>query len=636
VIQETQVAGKPLDIVHDIFVSYSKKDRLRLEPFLDAFRRERLRFWIDEDIRPGHRWSEPLTAALKASRYVVVFLTEESTKSDHVQQEIKLGSDRLVPVLLHDAPNPLPYDFGAFCDRFQQYHIDSSHSAAQHPAFVRLCRHLAEIKSEQAATAPDVVLTSAQEIERWLAREPSVEDLAMAIAVAVLENETLDNARAAALELTSRLKAIGNDGASTTTTEAEARTTLRSRLLQSRSKMLGAINAEEYKVVHPQAGVEVTCCRFGRADYGRALLAHIWRELDEVRHPLIEWLEWLARFNSIDVKLRLGYALGILAQGEFLSVVDALIEPWALDEDVELRQAADIILSVAAHVPNLQPAIRALLDRWASGQATRAELRAALEFLTGYTGARFPDWAFPTLRTAANTASDRRWVWPILENAMGRLVRRASGAGDTSLWNVDSMLANLAIWAEAPKRDEIIELPMFLFLCLLADIPLFTSFRIRRGISLQALLMRSQARDGFVRLLGRALSGYRFQGRAASTRSGQTAAGAAPSGEKSSPAEAPPVASPAAGAAPPAAAQPERDPTAEKWFREEAIGRLRAWLADPRRKEIDVDPVLELARLLFRSASNDRDRERLLYIFRHEYDRARLEAEPRLLDGEAA
>lgn len=97
----------------DIFVSYSQKDRERVEPLVRALESLGLAVWWDPKIRPGDVWDRVIQTALDASRAVIVVWTRDSVGSHWVLAEADEAMRRrvLIPVLLDDIKIPLAFRF---------------------------------------------------------------------------------------------------------------------------------------------------------------------------------------------------------------------------------------------------------------------------------------------------------------------------------------------------------------------------------------------------------------------------------------------------------------------------------------------------------------------------------------------
>ena len=90
----------------DIFISYARADRERVQPFADMLIEHGWMVWWDLRIRTGEQFHLIIEEALAKSACVVVVWTEHSTQSRWVLAEADEGANRriLVPILLDQVP----------------------------------------------------------------------------------------------------------------------------------------------------------------------------------------------------------------------------------------------------------------------------------------------------------------------------------------------------------------------------------------------------------------------------------------------------------------------------------------------------------------------------------------------------
>ena len=97
-----------------VFVSYSRADRKRAMPIIQALEQAGFSVWWDGLLEGGERYSTTTTAALESARAVVVLWSRTSQDSHWVHDEATRARDRrcLVPVSIDGTPPPL--GFGQF------------------------------------------------------------------------------------------------------------------------------------------------------------------------------------------------------------------------------------------------------------------------------------------------------------------------------------------------------------------------------------------------------------------------------------------------------------------------------------------------------------------------------------------
>ncbi len=96
----------------DVFVSYSREDRTRVQALVQALEARGFSIWIDHsDIPPGATFDDAIERALASARSVIVIWTQHSIASRWVRTEASAALDRncLVPVLLDQVPIPLEF-----------------------------------------------------------------------------------------------------------------------------------------------------------------------------------------------------------------------------------------------------------------------------------------------------------------------------------------------------------------------------------------------------------------------------------------------------------------------------------------------------------------------------------------------
>jgi TolB-like protein/tetratricopeptide (TPR) repeat protein len=97
--------------VADIFLSYSRDDRPRVERLAQALVQAGYSVWWDRNLTGGERFQSGIQAELSAAKAVIVVWTKTSVNSDWVADEAGEGRDtgRLVPVTLDGAVPPLGF-----------------------------------------------------------------------------------------------------------------------------------------------------------------------------------------------------------------------------------------------------------------------------------------------------------------------------------------------------------------------------------------------------------------------------------------------------------------------------------------------------------------------------------------------
>jgi formylglycine-generating enzyme required for sulfatase activity len=95
----------------DIFFSYKREDRAKIEPLVELLERQGLTVWWDPDLVAGERFDEVINHEIAQARCVIVAWSETSTRAVWVRDEASTGRDRgvLVPLSLDGARPPLGF-----------------------------------------------------------------------------------------------------------------------------------------------------------------------------------------------------------------------------------------------------------------------------------------------------------------------------------------------------------------------------------------------------------------------------------------------------------------------------------------------------------------------------------------------
>lgn len=96
----------------DVFLSYAREDAARARQIAEGLERAGLDVFWDNEIPPGTTWADYIELKLSQCKALIVLWSAQSTKSQSVREEARLGRDKgvLIPVML-DA-SPLPFGFG--------------------------------------------------------------------------------------------------------------------------------------------------------------------------------------------------------------------------------------------------------------------------------------------------------------------------------------------------------------------------------------------------------------------------------------------------------------------------------------------------------------------------------------------
>jgi tetratricopeptide (TPR) repeat protein len=100
--------GKTPTMAHDIFISYSSKDKTTADAACAALESRGMRCWIaPRDVFPGEEYAASLVRALHESRVMVLVFSSGANRSPQVLREVERAVSRGVPILplrIEDVP----------------------------------------------------------------------------------------------------------------------------------------------------------------------------------------------------------------------------------------------------------------------------------------------------------------------------------------------------------------------------------------------------------------------------------------------------------------------------------------------------------------------------------------------------
>ena len=132
-----------------------------------------------------------------------------------------------------------------------------------------------------------------------------------------------------------------------------------------------------------QAGVEtenrmtahgmivVQALSYKERGYPGRVLRYVWREHDDGRAALVDWLRYLGGSTDLAVRVRAATAVGVLACEAMDYLHSQIILGWACHEDDVIRSSAAIALGPPAADPMLRDTVRSLVADWARESSAR-------------------------------------------------------------------------------------------------------------------------------------------------------------------------------------------------------------------------------------------------------------------------
>jgi len=96
-------------VAHDVFVSYSAKDKAFADGLCATLENKRIRCWVaPRDVLPGRNYAEALIDALNHSRVMVLVFSSNSNDSPHVTIEVERAVNKGIPIIPVRIENVIP------------------------------------------------------------------------------------------------------------------------------------------------------------------------------------------------------------------------------------------------------------------------------------------------------------------------------------------------------------------------------------------------------------------------------------------------------------------------------------------------------------------------------------------------
>ena len=117
----------------DVFLSYAREDTARADQVAKGLAAAGLDVFWDNEIPPGTTWADYIEQKLTQSKALIVLWSENSTKSQWVREEARMGRDKgvLIPVTIDNAQPP--FGFG----EVQAANLSSWNGEADNPHWRR-------------------------------------------------------------------------------------------------------------------------------------------------------------------------------------------------------------------------------------------------------------------------------------------------------------------------------------------------------------------------------------------------------------------------------------------------------------------------------------------------------------------
>lgn len=257
------------------------------------------------------------------------------------------------------------------------------------------------VRGEDVAEAVAPVCDRREQVREWFRAHTRPEQMAFAIATAVLEQSTYLTLSDAAIDLSRALSGSG---------DRVATTRFQPTLAEDQPWI------ELYEDTGPDdPGSPVRSVRFRGQVMQRIVLEHAWTDLDGRRQALLEWLRTLVGHLDVEVRGRAATAAGLLATRDFRHSLHSYLLPWASGDSATERRSAALALGVVGLDPRHSRQVWELLRLWAedAGQDDDSWLpETATIAVGGVLGRSDPKRALDILHTVLRDGD-----WPLLEPA---------------------------------------------------------------------------------------------------------------------------------------------------------------------------------------------------------------------------
>ncbi|MGD0355565.1 MAG: TIR domain-containing protein [Dehalococcoidia bacterium] len=108
-------------MAHDVFISYSSKDKAVADAVCASLEARKIRCWIaPRDVLPGEEYAEALIESLNQSRLMVLVFSANSNESPQVIREVERAVNKGIPIIPFRIEDVIP-------SKSMEYFVSSSH-----------------------------------------------------------------------------------------------------------------------------------------------------------------------------------------------------------------------------------------------------------------------------------------------------------------------------------------------------------------------------------------------------------------------------------------------------------------------------------------------------------------------------
>lgn len=501
----------------DVFISYSERDTRELVPIVKELRARGCSVWWAEDGIEEGRWDHAIENALASSRRVLAFLTANADRADrgYIFDEVETArsEDKLIPVVIGNGGRS--FALKGLTALLKRYSFADFGGVLSSEEFEKLASTLGfSKKAADTAEPPD----AAQRLDLWFSKiegmfglDGSIRAYSFMLSCAFFEDGPFSEVQQISEALVQRLK----------TQEVGTNNELDPNYPRRTGQLLELLECELVDVEHTYTKLRQEVVRFEDRQRAAAALRFAWREFPDRRAVLENWLSDVVGSASSEGHMRVGLALGLLGQIDFLGTFREILSPWLLGSNDEQVRTADIALAVAAFEPAVATTISHTIKSWAASTDAK-EKSTAIHLACGLTGARLSHSAIDILRIATSSNMDTlpTKLMDSLQRGLRAQLEVHSTDTDTSLFSLNKLVADISSWiadsltnrSGSQRADPKSAIPLLMFLAVVGGLPIAPKSANSGGTSLQSLLRTHRSAAQVAAVINLALSQHKING----------------------------------------------------------------------------------------------------------------------------